>query len=517
MKKIFFFLLVFSSLILFSQEQFNVHYSHDFVSTARNVFELSDTSYATIGSGNIDGNSKIVITITDVFGQVQETKHYGADGWDFSYGTKETLIKTKDGGFALSGVGRVGDSMGTDSIYVFLMKFDENFDSLTTYSYLHDNIYLWIYGMCQSPDSSFALVGRTDRRDNGYMCNNSEGLFLKVDHQGNYLWHKTYGADSYANGNDDFRQVIPTHNGHYLVSGLTKSWQTHIGSYSDKGDIWLVRIDGGGTQHMNRRYGHPDYSDRQPSGLLMSSDTSYYLSGAKTIYKISNYNIKQSYLLKLNKNFQPIFERYYGEPSLNNSFNGIIENEDGDLILSAYFKDIYAVQNERGLLYKLNTNGDSIWKRQYVAADTFNLNSNNYPHSVRQTADGGYIFTGRTSYSSLNPDAQIWLVKTDQYGCDGTGDFWDDCSDLMMNKYIINKPFSFFPNPASKFIVVESQASKSIEIYNLTGKLIHLPLLQCNDLTSQGAESISKIDISPLESGIYIIKIDKQAQKLIVE
>ena len=70
------------------------------------------------------------------------------------------------------------------------------------------------------------------------------------------------------------------------------------------------------------------------------------------------------------------------------------------------------------VIMELTADGDSIWKQTTTALDT--ILSNNYMESGKFTPDGGIVFAGWTTNSTMTPTQQMWLVKTDSLGCDGT-------------------------------------------------------------------------------------------------
>ncbi len=113
---------------------------------------------------------------------------------------------------------------------------------------------------------------------------------------------------------------------------------------------------------------------------------------------------------------------------------------------------------------------------------------------------------------NFTPDQQMWLVKTDSMGCDGTGDFMDDCTNVMLNEFVNNPTFDIYPNPANDFIVIASKAkqsqSKNIELYNIQGQLVK---------QFKVANSELKIQVGDLEKGIYFVKLGRETRKLIIE
>ncbi len=69
-----------------------------------------------------------------------------------------------------------------------------------------------------------------------------------------------------------------------------------------------------------------------------------------------------------------------------------------------------------------------------------------------------------------------------------------------------NKAFSVFPNPSSDVITIQtSEKARSIELYDLTGKLIQ---------SSIPTENESRMNIQSLPKGLYILKVDMKGDIL---
>lgn len=74
------------------------------------------------------------------------------------------------------------------------------------------------------------------------------------------------------------------------------------------------------------------------------------------------------------------------------------------------------------------------------------------------------------------------------------------------------KSFSVYPNPAKGYVVVEGCKLKveSVAVYDLMGKLIRsIPVKELSEKF--------KIDVSDLQSGIYLLKVGELIEKLVVE
>ena len=61
-----------------------------------------------------------------------------------------------------------------------------------------------------------------------------------------------------------------------------------------------------------------------------------------------------------------------------------------------------------------------------------------------------------------------------------------------------------YPNPATDYIMVDAMSASSVQIYDMTGRLV---------LTS--AES--KIDVRGLETGVYFVRVNGYTTKLVVK
>ena len=61
-----------------------------------------------------------------------------------------------------------------------------------------------------------------------------------------------------------------------------------------------------------------------------------------------------------------------------------------------------------------------------------------------------------------------------------------------------------YPNPATDYIMVNAQNPVSVDIFDMTGRLV---------LTS----TESKIDVRNLETGVYFVRVNGNATKLVVK
>lgn len=100
------------------------------------------------------------------------------------------------------------------------------------------------------------------------------------------------------------------------------------------------------------------------------------------------------------------------------------------------------------------------------------------------------------------------MVKVAKNSCYGAS----NCSNVIgvgLGEVITNEEFIIFPNPSNGNInIVNSLTSESYcTIYDVTGKLI-LDFIVKN--------SVEKVDLSDLATGVYFIQINGISQKIIV-
>ncbi len=493
---------------IFSQIVFNNQYIYNLYPGAKNIFELSDTGYVAIGGAYIDNTVNIAIIFTDENGNYTGEKHYGSPTFNTYHAVENACVKIQDN-YIL--VGSRSQVQTGDTCYIQLFKFNEIFDTIWTKKYFIDTNWVSPRGMCPTGDGGFMIVGETELKSDSTLGNGQNyGLMLKVDSLGNYQWFKSFGTDD---SDDSFWKVVQTHDGGYLVAGATASWQESL-LLGDRGDWYVVKTDNQGNEEWSRRYGSPQYDDDRPSTILMSSDTSYYITGAWTYGRNSTGSNKyyEPFIVKLDKNFDEVYQLKYDNHTYYQSYiMAATETADHNIAyLGVRSDDGTNWYWPRGTLHKITPEGEILWQRQYVAGND-TTNDRHMTATIKQTNDGGFIFGGWNVSSAQTPNQQMWLVKTDSLGCDGT-DWWPCGAQVQINPTVANSDFKMYPNPSKNILFLEIMNDEfkilNAEIYELTGKLVKsFPLEE----TEKG------LNISSLPKGLYFVKLGEQTQKLVVE
>ncbi len=168
----------------------------------------------------------------------------------------------------------------------------------------------------------------------------------------------------------------------------------------------------------------------------------------------------------------------------------------------------------KGVIMKVNSNGDSLWARWHghgLFADDCQIND------IVLTDDGGFLATGWQWHNNGGLFFQnAWLLKMDSMGCDTAGCHIYDGFDREVNYKI---EFRVFPNPTDDILNIEFDKVYNheikIKIYNSIGQLVL-------EKSSEKGVTLQRINIKAISRGIYFIEIvDKNgiltSDKFIIE
>jgi len=232
-------------------------------------------------------------------------------------------------------------------------------------------------------DGGIIMIGYT------YISNdNSDFWLIKTDLDGDTIWTKTYGGDSYDYG----LSVRQTQDGGYIVAGVS--------SIINYFDAYLIKTDSLGNIMWDHTYIGDDMYFCYCA--IPTSDSGYIMTGF-TEYSI--YNLKDLLLIKTDDTGNQLWMQ-----TIDNDFwdvgCDILQTSDNDYIIAGHSGDsIY----EDIILVKTDSLGNILWQ------NTFGGDYDERGFSLQSTNDGGIIIAGRTS-SFGSGMADIYLIKTDSGG-----------------------------------------------------------------------------------------------------
>jgi hypothetical protein len=338
------------------------------------IYQTSDGGYILSGysfspiSGDKSENSKGAndywVVKLDANGNRLWDKTIGGSGSDFSY---SSLYQTSDGGYILGGYSdspiswdKSENSKGYNDYWV--VKLDANGNKVwdKTFGGSSDD---FLRSLHQTSDGGYILGGSSTSPISGDKSGASQGVrdywIVKLDDDGNKLWDKTFGGNSW----NELTALHQTSDGGYILGGYSSSPISGDKSENSKGgdDYWVLKLDANGNKEWDKTIGGNSSDDL--TSLHQTSDGGYILGGHS-------------------------FSLISGDKS---------ENSEGN-------RDYWVV--------KLDANGSKKWDK------TIGGSGVDYLTSLHQTSDGGYILGG-ISPSSISGDKSennkgsndYWVVK----------------------------------------------------------------------------------------------------------
>ncbi|MBL0315745.1 MAG: T9SS type A sorting domain-containing protein [Flavobacteriales bacterium] len=468
-------------------------------------------------------------------------KSLGRTGLDYPM----HMIEVVGGGYVISG------TMVDD---VFLMKMDANGDTLWVKSYSNPKILAgsWVK---QTPDGGFVIIGdshlesngadqdiiliRTDDEGNelwtktysgagkdygtaiavtndayflagavGITLNNTEGIIIKTNLDGDLLWQKAIVSAEAENIN----AVLATPDGGCIAVGTTTSFN------SGMQNIFIVRLSADGNTQWTGIYGNEGNS----YGFNITSledNSGYMISGTTTGAGNGNYD---AFLMKINEDNTVAWAKSYGGSDFDTALSTVAMGDQGFISLGQSYS--YGVGSD---LYLIRTtiDGDISW------AKVFGGDGYEFGEGLLAVSDGFILTGGEESFGS---NREVYIVKSDLQGNSGCHEL--NCEPMvydivmtlteedMVSDYaivpsnlinttlpgaaltehceviatnLINPTIqTLFPNPCNNFFTIQGTMNgANLVLYNATGKIV---------LVSPTKSLSTVVDITELPAGIYL-------------
>jgi len=213
---------------------------------------------------------------------------------------------------------------------------------------------------------------------------------LKVDAEGNEIWHKTIGKQFDEVPNSASR----TADGGYILTGWTNSYDSKWGST----DAYIVKTDKDMNVQWERAVAYENGSQDAGNSVIGTKDGGYLVVGSTNYYDTKKK--AEIYIIKTNANGDTEWTRTYGGEG-NDAAYAVIETEDGYVVAGA----LYAEGKEQDIyLMALDKNGDLVWAKNY-GGDGYDE-----AYSIAHADGGGYLLTGRMD------NGMLFVMKTDKNG-----------------------------------------------------------------------------------------------------
>jgi len=370
--------------------------------------------YTSSNDGDVFGNNGSLdfwMIKLNADGAVQWKKTYGGSLDESIYGMQQTL----DGGFMAVGYTRStnGDVSGHNGYFdAWVLKLDQN-GNIQWQKALGGSDWEEAWDVQQTADGGYIVVGRSRFPDGDVTINHGDADFwiVKLSSTGIIEWQRSHGG----NDEDIAYAVKQTPDGGYIVAGESYSTEGDVTGNHGNADFWVIKLNFDGKIEWEKSYGG-SYLDRA-NDIQLTHDGGYIVFGISYSMDgdvIGNHGSGDFWVVKLSKTGDLEWQKSLGGSAeefartmnLTNDhgyiLTGLAGSTNGDVIGNDGGGDLWVV--------KLSGTGDLEWQKTYGGTKP------EVGSSIQQTTDGGYIAAGYAWSSdgdvSVNKGkTDFWVVK----------------------------------------------------------------------------------------------------------
>ena len=315
---------------------------------------------------------------------------------------------------------------------IFIAKIDKDGGLIWKKQFVSDSLYNHILpqSICNTIDSGYFVLYH----------GSAEGIrYMKLNRNGDSLYTKKIGVPFHGG-----ISMTELHDNGFAILGVR--FNSGILGYT------ILRLDLNGDTLWTIDF--PKDTIGSLSNIIETNDHGLVLLG----YLKDSINHNPSCLFKFDSAGTFLWSKPLYSPNIQKSY--AIQNcSDGGFIVAGITLDSTR-QFSRCFLYRADSNGDSLWFKEYGTGYNGGL------VDVQQTPDKGFLAVGNMAGKPFQP-GDIFVVKTDSMG--------NVSSTLGIKKYQLHHELHIFPNPATNFFTISlplEEIVSYISIYNAMGSKI---------------------------------------------
>ena len=436
------------------------------------VFEV-EAGFQVFNLQKFSGTSfqDLVVSKFDVGGGFMSEVHHASYSADW-IGSSSPAVTVYDG--FVSGVAHFGFG-AVDSLFVY--KFNGSGDTVWT-RFIGADSSLVHRATARTLDGDLLLAGTRDPGRKAYI--------FHLDSVGNIMGYHPY---------DDF-------NGEDVAEGKDGRWYLcGIGNQTNNyGRAILLRSDTLGQQLW--RYTDWSMYGRFVSMIALQDGGVVGLGSRNPLGEDQRASLTKLDTAGVVVWFKDIWQT--DDPNWVCNLNCGFEYPDSTLIVAGTLRSM--ADRDKGILFKLEQNGETLWHRFYSHYPGAAYGKDQIFWDVKPTSDGGMVLTGETNSDDYDY-AQLWLLKLDSMGCLVPG-----CGSVGVQEYtdLFNGKLVVAPNPARDLVNVALDLGEGIEVsgqvrallLDATGRVVLEQPVQ------QNVNKLSAtVDVSALSGGKYYLHL----------
>lgn len=432
---------------------------------------------------------------------------------NFSFGNKHFyvslghgFIKTNEGSFVCAGT--IWSS--TEASKGVFIKIDSNLNIVWTNEFSHpdttclsqanpSDVFMEFTDIKETPDGGYIIEGNYNKDCIGYV---NRSFLIKTDSNGNIIWYKLNPTNVSILYDIE---IDPIDSGFYYA--FTDNWIPRLRKTDKFGNIvWVEKFN----TILSSPYLPVNPYDVEifDSNTLVVASTGFIQTSSNTGRReyivVTSFNTN-NHIRNWEKKYRPSL--YFQNITLDQSIN-INITKDSNIVVSGTAHVVSpdsTYGGRRGVILKLNQNGDSLWCRYYAHNWNDTDNVDMQLNDLVVCDDGGFLFGGFASvYGAAFTNS--WLVKTDSLGMTQAA----FTVGVEKNTLVIKKKNPLlYPNPATdNFNLRFEQSPKEdyeLSIFSSSGALV-----KQQQFTAFGNEY--RINIQVLKSGVYFVKLESDGE-----
>ncbi len=346
---------------------------------ARNIINTADGGYLVVGYsesgdglvGVNQGEFDYWVVKLDANGEVKWKKSFGGSAIDNAY----AACQTSDGGFLVVGFSKSNDGNVTGNHGkkdIWLIKISSR-GQLKWQRSLGGGKDEEPSSIIATPDGNYLITGYTGSTAGDLIGETNKGGWdywvLKVNNLGEILSQNTFGGSN----EDAARWGIPTSDGGYIVSGYTNSSNGDVTGNHGSADYWLVKLNSSLNLVWQKCYGGSGYD--YAYYISKTSQDHYLMTGLSDSWNgdvTNNHGLSDIWTLETNSTGEIIWEKSLGgsgddvgrtivkTPEGTYLQTGYTSSDDGDVVINHGLSDAWIVTLSECDPCKLNEESSEI-------------------------------------------------------------------------------------------------------------------------------------------------------------